>query len=85
MIHVTGIDSPGMAGSPASIALEMVHLLQQEGLKTLPNNKFNPNRNPIIVPKRVCENSKLVLLARMIRMGWMKPKWLPMSFASVKR
>jgi glycerol-3-phosphate dehydrogenase len=50
MIHMAGIGSPGLAGSPA-IALEVVCLLQQEGLKTLPNNKFYPNRAPIIVPK----------------------------------
>ena len=51
MIHVAGIDSPGLAGSPA-IAMEAVRLLQQAGLKDMPKNPaFNPNRAPIITPK----------------------------------
>ena len=49
-IHVAGIDSPGLAGSPA-IALEVVRLLQEAGLDTPPNKTFNPNRAPIITPK----------------------------------
>lgn len=49
-IHVAGIDSPGLAGSPA-IALEVVKLLHEAGLKTPPNESFNPNRAPIITPK----------------------------------
>ena len=49
-IHVAGIDSPGLAGSPA-IALEVVRLLQNAGLSTPPNKTFNPNRAPIITPK----------------------------------
>ncbi|KAL7551644.1 hypothetical protein ACHAWF_014831 [Thalassiosira exigua] len=49
-IHVAGIDSPGLAGSPA-IALEVVRLLQDAGLQTPPNKSFNPNRAPIITPK----------------------------------
>ena len=47
---MAGIDSPGLAGSPA-IALEVVRLLQEAGLKTPPNDSFNPNRAPIITPK----------------------------------
>mmetsp|Transcript_26625 Transcript_26625/g.41333 ORF Transcript_26625/g.41333 Transcript_26625/m.41333 type:complete len:702 (-) Transcript_26625:161-2266(-) len=49
-IHVAGIDSPGLAGSPA-IAKEVIRLLQEAGLKTSPNPYFNPNRAPIIAPK----------------------------------
>jgi L-2-hydroxyglutarate oxidase LhgO len=49
-IHAAGIDSPGLAGSPA-IALEVVRLLSQTGLTLKLNPKFNPNRRPIIVPK----------------------------------
>eukprot|EP00978_Attheya_sp_CCMP212_P038056 scaffold185002_cov42-Attheya_sp.AAC.1 len=50
-IHVAGIDSPGLAGSPA-IALEVVRLLKEAGLDTSePNPTFNPNRAPIITPK----------------------------------
>ena len=36
-IHVAGIDSPGLAGSPA-IALECVHLLQKAGM----SNELKP-------------------------------------------
>ncbi|CAB9524627.1 L-2-hydroxyglutarate dehydrogenase, mitochondrial [Seminavis robusta] len=52
MIHVAGIDSPGLAGSPA-IALEVVRLLQEEaGFKDMAKNpNFQPNRAPIITPK----------------------------------
>jgi len=49
-IHAAGIDSPGLAGSPA-IALEVVRLLQVAGLKFEKNLNFNPNRAPIIRPK----------------------------------
>lgn len=50
MILVAGIDSPGLAGSPA-IALQVIKLLQQGGLAISPNPTFNPNRAPIITPK----------------------------------
>jgi glycerol-3-phosphate dehydrogenase len=49
-INAAGIDSPGLAGSPA-IALEIVRLLEQQGLKLIKNAKFNPIRAPIVVPK----------------------------------
>jgi glycerol-3-phosphate dehydrogenase len=52
MILVAGIDSPGLAGSPA-IALQVIQLLQEQGLDTtILNPNFNPNRAPIITPKR---------------------------------
>lgn len=50
MIHVAGIDSPGLAGSPA-IALEVVRLLQESGCSLPKNPNFNPRRAPIIAPK----------------------------------
>jgi glycerol-3-phosphate dehydrogenase len=50
MIHVAGIDSPGLAGSPA-IALDVVEMLQEAGLFLKSNPNFNPNRAPIITPK----------------------------------
>lgn len=50
MIHVAGIDSPGLAGSPA-IALDVVKMLQEAGLKTKHDPSFNPNRAAIIIPK----------------------------------
>lgn len=49
-INVAGIDSPGLAGSPA-IAIEAVRLLAEAGLELVPNPTFNPKRAPIIVPK----------------------------------
>eukprot|EP01064_Diplonema_japonicum_P023701 TRINITY_DN34108_c0_g1_i1.p1 TRINITY_DN34108_c0_g1~~TRINITY_DN34108_c0_g1_i1.p1 ORF type:complete len:676 (+),score=129.19 TRINITY_DN34108_c0_g1_i1:34-2061(+) len=49
-IHAAGIDSPGLAGSPA-IALHVVELLQKNGLVLKPDQSFNPNRAPIVFPK----------------------------------
>lgn len=50
MIHVAGIDSPGLAGSPA-IALEVVRLLKESGCELKKDPTFNPRRAPIITPK----------------------------------
>lgn len=59
MIHIAGIDSPGLAGSPA-IAVEAVRLLQQAGLKDLPKNtNFQPSRAPIITPKNGMKGLKM--------------------------
>jgi len=49
-IHAAGIDSPGLAGSPA-IALEVKKLLSKAGLSMVANPTFNPYRQPIITPK----------------------------------
>jgi L-2-hydroxyglutarate oxidase LhgO len=49
-IHAAGIDSPGLAGSPA-IAVEVVRLLHEGGLEMPVNRNFNPKRAPIIKPK----------------------------------
>lgn len=57
-IHAAGIDSPGLAGSPA-IALEIVRLLQNAGLCTPLNDSFNPYRAPIITPKRGMKGLKI--------------------------
>eukprot|EP00956_Cyclotella_meneghiniana_P026673 scaffold58259_cov107-Cyclotella_meneghiniana.AAC.3 len=57
-IHVAGIDSPGLAGSPA-IAIEVVKLLREAGCETPPNKSFNPNRAPIITPKAGMKGLKM--------------------------
>eukprot|EP00931_Biecheleriopsis_adriatica_P101063 TRINITY_DN76285_c0_g1_i1.p1 TRINITY_DN76285_c0_g1~~TRINITY_DN76285_c0_g1_i1.p1 ORF type:complete len:663 (-),score=110.89 TRINITY_DN76285_c0_g1_i1:198-2186(-) len=49
-INAAGIDSPGLAGSPA-IALYVVELLKEKGLSLEKDPTFNPLRAPIIVPK----------------------------------
>lgn len=48
--QAAGIDSPGLAGSPA-IAIHVVKLLRDAGLDAQPNPTFNPYRRPIIRPK----------------------------------
>jgi len=58
-IHAAGIDSPGIAGSPA-IALEVVELLKQAGFQAEADASFNPKRAPVIVPKVKGEEDGLV-------------------------
>jgi L-2-hydroxyglutarate oxidase LhgO len=50
MIHAAGIDSPGIAGSPA-IALEVIELLKAAGFSAPKDPTFNAKRAPIIIPK----------------------------------
>jgi glycerol-3-phosphate dehydrogenase len=57
-VHVAGIDSPGLAGAP-SIALKVVELLKEAGLKATPNPNFNPSRAPIITPKSGMKGLKM--------------------------
>lgn len=59
-IHAAGIDSPGLAGSPA-IALEVIELLKKAGCEQLtqPNTLFNPERPPIVHVKNGWKNLKL--------------------------
>ena len=49
-VNAAGIDSPGIAGSPA-IALEVVELLREAWLALTADPSFNPRRAPVIVPK----------------------------------
>ncbi len=51
LIHAAGIDSPGLAGSPA-IALEVVRLLRAAGLVLQPNASFDGKRYPLVMPKK---------------------------------
>ena len=51
MIHAAGIDSPGLAGSPA-IAQEVVRLLCCAGLVLKPNASFDGKRYPLVMPKK---------------------------------
>lgn len=48
--NVAGIDSPGLAGSPA-IAEDVVRMLADAGLALQPNPTYSPQRAPTIVPK----------------------------------
>ena len=52
MIHAAAIDSPGIAGSPA-IALGVIEMLKNAGANGVndKNPNFNPNREPLIIPK----------------------------------
>ena len=58
LIHAAGIDSPGLAGSPA-IALRVVELLREAGLSLSPDPEFNPLRAPLIVPKNKWKGLKV--------------------------
>jgi glycerol-3-phosphate dehydrogenase len=64
-VHAAGIDSPGLAGSPA-IAQEVVRLLGVAGAPVKGKNpSFNPLRAPIVIPKKGFKDCFGVLL----RMG----------------
>lgn len=59
MIHAVGIDSPGIAGSPA-IALEIIRLLKEAGAPVDEfKRNFNSNRSPIIIPKQGFKGLKM--------------------------
>ncbi len=47
MIHVAGMESPGLTAAPA-IALDAVKLLQDNGLALVPKDSFNPKRRPMV-------------------------------------
>lgn len=49
-INLIGIDSPGLTSSPA-IALKVIHILRQAGLKLQEKAAFQPYRKPIIQKK----------------------------------
>jgi glycerol-3-phosphate dehydrogenase len=57
-LHVAGIDSPGLAGSPA-IALQVVQMLQDAGLQLESNPNFQKERAPIITPKNGMKGLKM--------------------------
>ena len=49
-INAAGVDSPGIAASPA-IAVDVVRMLRDAGCRLPPDPTFNPVRAPIVVPK----------------------------------
>jgi glycerol-3-phosphate dehydrogenase len=57
-IHVAGIDSPGLAGSP-SIAIKVVKLLEEAGFSPEKDPDFVKDRAPIIIPKDGMKNLKM--------------------------
>jgi len=57
-VHCAGIDSPGLAGSPA-LAVEIVRMLKANGLRLTKDPNFNPNRAPIIRPKNGMKGLKM--------------------------
>ena len=57
-IQAAGVDSPGLAGSPA-ISLEVVRLLETAGLGLKKDPKFSPYRRPTIRPKNGWKGLKI--------------------------
>jgi len=50
-INAASIDSPGIAASPA-IAVDVIRMLREAGCQLERDPEFNPNRAPIVVPKK---------------------------------
>ena len=57
MLHIAGIESPGLASSPA-VAEYAVQLLSQAGLILEPNIKFNPYRKKLIKIRELSDDEK---------------------------
>ena len=67
-IHVAGIQSPGLAASPA-IAKMVVSILQKEGLKMELKREFNPFRKAKIIPREMNMEERKKLVERDGRYG----------------
>ena len=59
LVHAAGIDSPGIAGSPA-IALAVLEQLEEAGFTAAADPTFNPKRAATIVPKIEGDDDGLV-------------------------
>ena len=58
-VNAASIDSPGIAASPA-IAVDVVRMLREAGAPVrTPDPAFNPNRRPLVTPKRGYQNLKM--------------------------
>eukprot|EP01083_Nonionella_stella_P029953 82277_1 len=62
--NIAGIDSPGLAGSPAIAIYVLDELLCKGGLELVENKLFNAYRKPTIFPKQGWKGLKLKKLAK---------------------
>jgi glycerol-3-phosphate dehydrogenase len=62
LLHVAGIDSPGLASSPA-IAAYVEDMLRQMGVLTQKRSNFNPYRRPIPALREMKKKERLALIA----------------------
>ncbi len=68
LIHLAGIESPGLASSPA-VADEAIRLLQEAGLKPTERSDWNPGRPPVIRFRELPDDEKNELIRRDPRYG----------------
>lgn len=63
VLHLAGIESPGLASSPA-VAVHAVELLSEMGLELVKNEKFVPERQKVVRFREMGDNERAELVSK---------------------